>query len=407
MLADTYAPTTLNGIVGNYEAIKRLKEFGEKALKNEKQTPLLLYGPAGTGKTSAARALAYMFGFDIFELNASDYRDGETLKRLLMPASSAFGLFSKKQLILLDEIDELSKKFDAGSEKVILEFIKASKHPVIFTANDYWDQKISFLREHVEKVEFKRVAAEEITGLLKKIAKNEGKEIEEDLIENIARRSNGDVRSAINDLDIMIGADPDLIEYIGIRDRKRQIFEVLDKIFMSRSLDASRNAVMFSDTDTDMLAKWIDENIPNRYTSAREVADAYSFLSKGSFFLEKASRTSYYGYLRYASVLMSGVAVANIGYVSMVKHYAFPQSIRFLSRTKLERNVMNAIATKLVYLLHANKVEVLNMYVPLFQIMIAKGAKEEGSESVAAFFEKVYQLSKEEVGAIAETPAIY
>ena len=55
----------------------------------------MICGPSGTGKTSAAHAVAYSNGFDIIELNASDYRDSDTLGKKILPIIpfSVYGVY--------------------------------------------------------------------------------------------------------------------------------------------------------------------------------------------------------------------------------------------------------------------------------------------------------------------------
>ena len=55
-----------------------------------------------------------------------------------------------------------------------------------------------------------------------------------------------------------------------------------------------------------VLLKWVDQNIPVRYLSKKDVANAYSVLALASRFNNNATRTNYYGYLRYSNDLMSG-----------------------------------------------------------------------------------------------------
>ncbi len=398
LLCEKYTPFTLNGIAGNSKAVERLMEFGIEAQKGAVKKPLLVYGPAGTGKTTAVHALAASHGFELLELNAGDYRDTQTLNRELMPASASRGIFNKKLLILLDEIDDLSGKYDAGAEAVINQLIKNSRHPIIFIADDMWSRKIAFLREKVEPVEFKRVSTYDILDLMKKILKKEKKEVGQGTLDEIAERSNGDIRGALNDLEFMIGSDPKLIENLGMRNRKLEIFGVLDQIFTSESFERARMAAMDADVDLSMLVNWVAENIPIRYTEKVEAYRAFSVTADAGFYIEKANRTNYYGYLRYSSALLSGgVAIANNGAVSTIRRYAFPAAIRYLSKTKKERNIRGEIISRLIYKVHSGKRDVIDSCLPMLKIVASIGKKEEGMEAVLNFFENKYAMGKDEV----------
>ena len=260
LLCEKYKPNTLNEVAGNKEAMNKLISFGVSAQGSRRTMPLMICGPSGTGKTSAAHALAYSNGFDMLELNASDYRDSDTLKRILLPACKSRLLFGNKMLVVFDEIDELSEREDSGAANVISSFIRESRHPVVFIANDFWSRKIAFLRDSVDKCEFKRLKKEEIFSIVSRIASKEGKDMGIEILEQIASRNNGDIRGAINDLEFILGSSQGTIEYLGMRDRKTEIFGILDKIFMSRNFDIARNALFNTDVDLEMAIQWIDEN---------------------------------------------------------------------------------------------------------------------------------------------------
>lgn len=401
MLADKYAPNTLGGIVGNYNAVKQLTDFSMRVQKGEPVRPVMIYGATGTGKTSAAHALAYGNGFELLELSASDYRDTARLERTLIPASRSRGLFSKNILILLDEIDELSKRFDAGAESAIKQLISRSKQPIVFTASDYWDPKISFLRNLVEKVEFKKVWSADVERLLSRISRSEGAEVRKEIIQEIAKRSDGDVRGAINDLEAMMGAGEDLLESLGMRDRKMEVFGVLDRIFTSRDFSRPRNAVMKSDVDIGMLINWVDENIPKRYPMREELGGAYESLAKASLFYEKAGRKSYYGYYRYASILASsGVSMANNGKVTLLRQYSFPSNIRYLAASKKDRGEMNSIAERLSHVLHTNKKNIIRNYIPMIKAAIEGSVRRVGGERTREVMAMQFNLYEDDIEAI-------
>ncbi|MEM0074700.1 MAG: replication factor C large subunit [Candidatus Micrarchaeaceae archaeon] len=397
LLYEKYTPYTLNGIVGNAEARAKIRAFGEEVLAGKKPTPLMLYGPCGTGKTIAAKALANTFGFGLILLTASDYRDADTLEKKILPAAVSRGLFNKISLIVFDEIDELSNQFDKGAQSAIVRIVTQAKQPIVFISNDFWDQRIAFLRSYVEKVEFKKISSADVLGFIANVAKKEKASISKELLEEISNRCNGDMRAALNDLEFAIGSTSNVLDYLVIRNQKIEIFGVLDKIFFSNSFGTAKSAFENSDVDFDMLVKWIDENIPNRYAQRVSLESAYDSLAKASAYANIASRISQYSLLRYSSVLASaGVSTASMGFVKRLGSYSFPKQVKYLSSTKQERLLLNGIALKLAKLTHSSRKEIIIDFLPFFEQALAAKAKKFGKGEVMQLLESELGLSETE-----------
>lgn len=81
---------------------------------------VILSGKAGIGKTSSAYALANDFGWQVVELNASDTRSGDTIRRIALSGAvnetfTGLGEYSPstsggRKLIVLDEADNLYER---------------------------------------------------------------------------------------------------------------------------------------------------------------------------------------------------------------------------------------------------------------------------------------------------------
>ncbi len=405
MLDYFYEANEIELIKGNDPAVAAMLEFAKSVSNGANPKPLMLYGPPGTGKTASARALAKKEGWNLVELNASDYRDKDTIKRTLVSAATSRSLFGGRTLILLDEIDDLSKRFDTGAGSAITELLSKSRNPIIFIANDMWDQSISFLRNKTTPVQFKKLNQLTITSILSNMASKFGLGVDKDIISAISSRSNGDARSAINDMMVLVGAQKDSLEVIGFRDRKKDIFSVLDGIFMSNTLTAPMRAVSNSDLSNDMLMQWINENITNRYGALADLEKAFETLSRASFYFNRAQKAQYYTYWRYMNVLMSsGIALSKSTYPNTFKRYEFPKNIKELSGSKVERGTAAQIAKKLQKRLKSSISRIISEDMPMISAIIndsfSKGAKR---SEVYDFFAKTFNMDAKEVDWVKES----
>lgn len=403
MLNYFYEVNEIGLIKGNDTAISAMLEFARSVSNGANPKPLLLYGPPGTGKTSAAKMLANKEGWNIVEMNASDYRDKDTIKKTLLSAATSRSLFAGRTLILLDEIDDMNKRFDSGAGSAITEVISKSRNPIIFIANDMWDQSISFLRNKTTPVQFKKLNQLTITSILSDISSKLGLDVNKDMILAISGRSNGDARSAINDMMVLAGTQNDSLEVIGFRDRKKDIFGVLDGIFMSNTLTAPMRAVSSSDLSNDMLMQWINENITNRYSEPADLERAFTMLSRASFYFNRAQKAQYYTYWRYMNVLMSsGVALSKSTYPNTFKRYEFPKNIKELSGSKAERGSAAQIAKKLQKRLKSSISRIVSEDLPMVSAII-NDSFEKGAEKseVYDFFAKTFDMDAKEVDWLA------
>ena len=116
---------------------------------------MFLHGPAGVGKTTLALTLAKENDYEIFELNASDLRNRKNLEAVLKPSTLQQSLFSKGKIILVDEVDGVTKT-DYGGLPELIALIEKTKFPIIISANDAWQKKFSLLRRKTRNGPTKR-----------------------------------------------------------------------------------------------------------------------------------------------------------------------------------------------------------------------------------------------------------
>jgi DNA polymerase III delta prime subunit len=173
-LAEKYRPRTLSEVIGNRKAIEELRNWAVRWPADK--SAALLYGKAGTGKTSAAIALANDMGWQLLELNASDKRTQGIINETAGQASKNASLLYAQKLILLDEIDNLHGTSDRGGAKAVTELVKKTREPVILTANDLYGVSPT-LRGHCKQIPFLPIREQSAQQALLDIKHNEKREI--------------------------------------------------------------------------------------------------------------------------------------------------------------------------------------------------------------------------------------
>lgn len=308
-----YAPQSPRDLVGDDRAIIQLQDFVDN-YKSQKKKALLIYGPTGTGKTESVYALARAKNLEIVELNASDFRNKEHILEIVGRAINQGSLFGNSKLILVDEVDGLSGTKDRGGASALASLITKSSFPIIMTANDPWQKKLSSLRKKSKTLEFASLSYLEIFKVLKRISEGEGIKVSDDLLKGVANRAGGDLRSAINDFQLIaFGREEIKQEYldeIGERGKEEEIFDLLRLIF--KSTDANLILQTFDKTNLnfDEIKIWIEENLPKEY-KGEELNRAFDSFSKAEVFKGRIIRRQHWRFLVYQKYFMSvGVAIA-------------------------------------------------------------------------------------------------
>lgn len=370
---EKYSPNSLDEVIGNSESIQKMREWAENWKNGIKQKPLLLYGKNGIGKTISAIALAKEYDFDLLELNSSDTRNAERIQKTAGLSSVSTTFSGKKRMILLDEIDGLFGNNDKGGANAILKVIQNSECPIIMTANDIWDMKLSSIRNVSEKVEFKKIMWNSIAKYLKGIVEIENKIVPDKLVMDVAKNASGDLRSAINDLQMLASVDAieSDFELIGERDREQSIYASIQNILKTMQFHKSRDSLKNLNEEPDFVLKWIDENIPREYTKPEDLKKAYDTLSRADIYLERAFSTRDYGFWKYASDLMTaGISLSKQEHYKSFTKYGFPSLIKNLSASKSERGTRKSIAVKIAQKTHVSTSTAIQDYIPMIKELI-------------------------------------
>ena len=367
-----YKPKSLKEFVNQNEALRKFLNFIKKWKKGK---ALLFYGPPGTGKTCLIEAYANEKNLEFIELNASDWRSKTQIEKILSETINTKPLFKKGKIIFIDEIDGLAGREDVGGVGAIIKLIKESRFPIILTANDPWKSKLKILRNYCELVEFKKVSVFDIEKRLAFIARKENIKVDKIVLRELARRSEGDLRAAITDLEIISRGKNEIklkdLEVLGFREKEKVIFDILKNIFKTSSAKSASLALMNVNKDPVEIFWWIEENILNEYEKAEEIAKAYEALSKADLFRARIAREQNWKFLKYMIELMTaGVALSKKEMYRKFTRYKYPSKLIVLGRTKFERREEKEKLWELSKELHCSTRKIREEFLPFLKIFM-------------------------------------
>jgi replication factor C large subunit len=373
-LIEKYRAKSFSDIKGQDQAISDLRTFFKTFPKKKS---VILNGPAGTGKTSMVIALAKEMNMELFELNASDLRNRQSLDEVLKPSSQQQSLFKRGKVILMDEADGITGT-DRGGLPELIALIDKTSFPIIITANDIWQQKFSLLRRKSHIIGLKELKEPVVLEIIKSIVKKENRIVKNQTLELIAKKSRGDVRAALNDLQVVLAFGEEIFKSVaekqGIqeaqlqeieiseREKTESIFDAIKRLFQDEINVSTITNFDNVDLELDEILLWIEENIPYEY-QGKALAKAYDSLSKADVFRGRIYRQQYYRFLVYQNFFLtagisSATKIKNNKFVS----YKKPQRILKIWLSNQKNIKKKSIVTKYAQYSHMSKKKAMKEY---------------------------------------------
>jgi len=194
-------------LVGKNGILRRMAESG-------RLSSVIFYGPPGTGKTTAATILAESSGKELYRLNATTASLSDV--REVAAATRSIG-GSAGVLLYLDEIQYFNKK----QQQSLLQYIEDGSITLIAstTENPYY-YIYDALLSRCAVFEFKKVPAVAIEARLSRVAAELGEleRVEHDALRLIADVSAGDVRRAVNTLELALSMKEETVTKDDVRE---------------------------------------------------------------------------------------------------------------------------------------------------------------------------------------------
>jgi DNA polymerase III delta prime subunit len=188
---EKYRPQTLDTYVGN----DTVKATFQQYIDTNDVPHLLLYGDAGSGKTTLAKIVANTIAKDNYiYINASDENSVDTVRDKIKQFASSIG-FGGLKLIILDECDYMTPNAQAALRNVIETFSKTTRF--ILTCN-YVDKIIDPIQSRCQIFNIVPPSKKEVASHLVKILDGENVKYEKDSLVTIINQSYPDIRRVIN-----------------------------------------------------------------------------------------------------------------------------------------------------------------------------------------------------------------
>lgn len=144
--AERYRPKTLDDCILPAATKQQLKDM----VNSGNITHLLMTGSAGTGKTTAARAIIADMGGEFLFINSSLENGIDTIRTKVMQYSSSVSLEGKPKFVLFDEFDGVSRNSQQALRGIIEEF----KNIRFFFTGNYKNQIIDAIVSRTISIDF-------------------------------------------------------------------------------------------------------------------------------------------------------------------------------------------------------------------------------------------------------------
>ncbi len=187
---EKYRPDTLEGYVGNEHILEKVKIY----IQNEDVPHLLLYGQAGTGKTTLAKIITNQIDCDVMYINASDENNVDTVRDKIRGFASSMG-FRKWKIIILDESDYLTPNAQAALRNLMETFSKSTRF--ILTCN-YVEKIIDPIQSRCQTFAITPPSKKDVAKRLNEILNQEGVEFEMSDLAVIVNSGYPDIRRVLN-----------------------------------------------------------------------------------------------------------------------------------------------------------------------------------------------------------------
>ena len=203
-LAARMRPATLDEVVGQKHILGK-GTLLYRAIKADKLSSIILYGPPGSGKTTIAQVIAKTTKAEFTQINATS-AGKKDMEDVINAAKNRMGMYGRKTILFIDEIH----RFNKGQQDYLLPFVEDGTVVLIgaTTENPYFEVNGALISRSII-FELKALEPEDVRELLVRAATDRERglgalkvEVADDALDFLSDISGGDARSALNALEL-------------------------------------------------------------------------------------------------------------------------------------------------------------------------------------------------------------
>lgn len=210
---EKFRPKSFEELVGMEDIKTKVKEMAD----TKKFQHMLFVGNPGAGKTALAHVFAnYVLGenkeYNFLELNTSNERGIETLRKTIIPFVKAKPVNSNYKILLLDEADSTTSELQSSLRRVMEQY----NTTIFILSANYIHKIMKPIQSRCVPFIFKKYSKEEIEKIIRNVISKEGLLVNDEKVKLISETADGDARIAINMLFGNVESNVELFDFTKI-----------------------------------------------------------------------------------------------------------------------------------------------------------------------------------------------